>query len=198
MAETVQGTAVIIASKRDPGVKAGDSETWRDDGLLNEVLVGMTGMPYEFALDVTVPGHEPYQVAGVRSRVPAKAEKYGLFQEHPIPLTLEVPVVVRVGDAEKVAIDWKAFLAYPDRVARLKAARERALNIAGARMAAANPAMSSAQVEQNRQALEVWIPSVRSGSISRKDFEQSCATLIRIGQMDPADYAAAVARIDAP
>lgn len=94
MAETLQGTAVILASNRDPRVRAGWHETYRDDGLLNQLLVEVTGMPYEFTLEVSVPGHEPYQVPGVPSRVPAKAEKYGLFEEHPIPLTLEVPVVV--------------------------------------------------------------------------------------------------------
>jgi hypothetical protein len=198
MAETLRGTAVIIGSNMDPDHDPNDVEDSADDSLLAELVSGAMGTLYEFTLDVTVPGHESYQVGGVRSRVPSKAARISLFETHPIPLTLEVPVVVKVGDAEKVAIDWKAFLAFPDRVPRLKAARERALDIAGARLAAANPEMTSAQVVQNKQALEAWIPWVRSGGLSRKDFEQSCATLMRLGQMDRADYEAAVARIDAP
>lgn len=198
MAETLAGTAVIIGSNMDPDHDPNDVDDSRDDGLFSALLEEATGTLYEFTLDVTVPGHESYQVAGVRSRVPSKAARISLFETHPIPLTLEVPVVVKVGNAQKVAIDWKAFIAYPDRVPRLKAARERALDIAGARMAAANPAMTSAQVAHNRQALEVWVPAVKSGSLSRKDFEQSCATLMRLGQMDRADYEAAIARIDAP
>ncbi|MGE3194069.1 MAG: hypothetical protein AB7K08_11435 [Microbacteriaceae bacterium] len=200
MAETLQGTAVIIASKRDPGVDANWSESFRDDGLLNQLLVGVTGMPYEFALEVTVSGHEPYQVPGVRTRVPAKAEKYGLFEEHPIPLTLEVPVVVVAGAAERVAIDWKAFLAYPDRVARLKAARARALTIAAQRhreaMIAKDPSLAPSPDAQNPAM--AWANAVRAGSLTRQQFDESCARLLALGQLSNADYLAAEARITEP
>ena len=200
MAETLQGTAVIVASKRDPSVEAGWHESYRDDGLLNQLLVGITGMPYEFTLEVTVPGHEPYQVPGVRTRVPAKAEKYGLFEEHPIPLTLEVPVVVVAGDAERVAIDWKAFLAYPDRVPRLKAARERALAIAAQRqreaMIAANPSLAPSPDAQNPAM--AWANSVRAGGMTRQQFDESTMRLLALGQLSNAHYLAAEARLSEP
>jgi hypothetical protein len=200
MAETLQGTAVIVASKRDPGVEAGWHESYRDDGLLNQFFVGITGMPYEFTLEVTVAGHEPFQVPGVRTRVPAKAEKYGLFEEHPIPLTLEVPVVVVAGDVERVAIDWKGFLAYPDRVPRLKAARVRALAIAAQRqreaMIAADP--SSAPSPDAQNPAMAWANAVLAGSLTRQQFDESCSRLLMLGQLSNADYLAAEARLTAP
>lgn len=199
MADTLQGTAVIIASKRDPGVDANYSESYRDDGLLNQLLVGATGMPYAFTLEVTVPGREPYTVEDVRTRVPAKAEKYGLFEEHPIPLTLEVPVVVEAARPERVAIDWKTFLAYPDRVARLKAARGRALQIAAQRnaqaLAAQNPAAASAP--RQNPAL-VWAEAVRAGTLSRQQFDQSALRLLQLGQLSNDEYLAAEARLNEP
>jgi hypothetical protein len=200
MAEKLEGTAVVVGSNRDPDVDPGWSESYRDDGLLSELFVGLTGMPYEFVLEVTVPGHETYQVSGVRSRVPAKAEKYGLFEEHPIPLTLEVPVVVVAGDAERVAIDWKTFLALPDRVERLKAARERALVIAAQRhreaMIAQNPELAPSSDAQNPAM--AWANAVRAGSLTRQQFDESCTRLLALGQLSNADYLAAEARITAP
>lgn len=200
MAETLQGTAVIVASNRDPGVDAGDHETFRDDGLLNQLFVQATGMPYEFTLEVTLPGRDPYTVGGIRTRVPAKAEKYGLFEEHPIPLTLEVPVVVVADHPDRIAIDWKTFLAHPDRVARLKAARQRALAIAAQRhaeqLAEADPA--SAPSPSARNPAMAWADSVRAGGMTRQQFDESCTRLLALGQLSNADYLAAEARLTEP
>jgi hypothetical protein len=190
---TVRGTGVIIQSNRDPSVDPNDSETERE----SDALLGLTGMPYAFVLEVTVPGKPPYQVP-VRSRVPLKAEKVSLLQSHPIPLTLAVPVEVDAGDETKVRIDWTAFLAQPDRVPQLKAARERALGIAAQRNAAAQPEKFAAQRAQNKAVVMAWAESVRAGSLTREVVERDAAVLIRLGFMDPADLEAARARIDEP
>jgi hypothetical protein len=190
---TVRGTGVIIQSNRDPSVDPNDSETERE----SDALLGLTGMPYAFVLEVTVPGQDAYQVP-VRSRVPLKAEKVSLLQSHPIPLTLAVPVDVDAGDETKVRIDWNAFLAQPDRVPQLKAARERALAITAKRNVAAQPEKFAAQRAQNKAVVMSWAESVRAGSTSRAVVERDAAVLIRLGFMDPADLEAALARIDEP
>jgi hypothetical protein len=199
-AQTLVGTAVIIQSKRDPDIDPTDPEQRRDDGLFDELWVAATGTPYMFTLEVTVPGHETYQMPGVRTRVPAKAEKISLFETHPIPITLEVPVRVAADDAERIAIDWKAFIALPDKAQRLKQARERALIIAGQRqreaMLAANPSLAPSPDAQNPAM--AWAEAVRAGSLTRQVFDESCMRLLALGQLSNADYLAAEARITEP
>jgi hypothetical protein len=189
----LQGTGVIIQSNRDPSVDPNDSDTWRDEGIAEAIL----GMPYAFVVEVSVPGRDPYQVP-VNSRVPSKAEKIGLLQSHPIPLTLVVPVEVDADDSSKVRIDWNAFIAQPDRVAQLKAARERAIAITVQRSADAQPEKYAAQRAQNKGVVMSWAESVRAGKLTRAAVERDAAVLIRLGFMDPADLEAALARIDEP
>jgi hypothetical protein len=196
--EILSGTAMILASNRDPDVDPADEETARDDGLFSEVAWALTGTLYEFSLDVTLPGHETYQIDNIRSRVPAKAEKVGVFASHPIPLTLEVPVLVASDDGEQVVIDWKAFVALPDKTQRLLAARERALAVSAQRRAEANPDQFAALRAQNKQAVATWAEHVRRGSMTRKQFDESSLVLVRLGHMDRSDYDAAVAGLDAP
>jgi hypothetical protein len=190
---TLQGTAVILHSNRDPGVDPNDSETWREEGLV-EALVGM---PYEFVLEVTVPGENPYQVT-VLSKVPVKAERISLLTSHPIPPSLVVPVDVSTEDPTKVRIDWKAFIDQPDRVAQLKAARERAIAATVQRNADAQPEKYAAQRAQNKGVVMGWAEAVRAGNLTRQAVERDAAVLIRLGFMDPADLQAALARIDEP
>jgi len=190
---TLRGTGVIIQSNRDPRVDPSDSETWRDEG----VVEALTGMPYSFTLEVTVPDQDPYQIA-VTSRVPLKAEKVSLLRSHPIPLTLAVPVDVDADDPAKVRIDWSAFLAQPDRIAQLTAARERALAITAQRNVDAQPDKFAAQRAQNKGVVMAWAEAVRSGTLTRAVVERDAATLVRLGMMDPMDLEAALARIDEP
>jgi hypothetical protein len=192
---TVRGTAVILGSNRDPDVDPNDSDTWREDGLGD--ALGLVGMPYEFDLEVTVPGADPSRVT-IRSKVPAKAERISLLQSHPIPPSLVVPVEVSTDDPTKVRIDWDAFLAQPDRVAQLKAARERGIAMTVQRSADAQPEKYAAQRAQNKTVVMGWAESVRAGSLTREVVERDAAVLIRLGFMDPADLAAALARIDEP
>ena len=198
--EKLQGTAVIIGSNMDPDHDPTDPEGQRDDSFAAELLYNAVGTLYEFTLEVTVPGHDPYQVSGIRSRVPTKAQRLSLINNPPIPITLEVPVVVKVGDAERVVIDWKAFIAYPDRVERLKAARERALQIAAQRhaerMAAQNPQSAASPPGQNPAM--VWAEAVRAGNLTRKQFDESTMRLLTLGQLSNADYLAAEARLNEP
>jgi hypothetical protein len=190
---TVRGTGVIIQSNRDPGVDPSDSESERGSDLIPT----LAGMPYAFVLEVTVPGQAPYQVP-VTSRVPLKAEKVNLLQSHPIPLTLAVPIDVDADDPTTVRIDWNAFLAQPDRVPQLKAARDRALAITAQRNVAAQPEKFAAQRAQNKAVVMSWAESVRAGATTRAVVERDAAVLIRLGMMDPADLEAALARVDEP
>ena len=190
---TLQGTGVIVQSNRDPSVDPSDSDTWREEGIAE----ALTGMPYAFVLEVTVPGQDPYQVP-VDSRVPLKVEKVSLLQSHPVPPTLAVPVVVDAGDPTRVRIDWTAFLARPDRVQQLKAARERAIALTVQRKADAQPEKYAAQRAQNKGVVMSWAESVRAGNLTRAAVERDAAVLIRLGFMDPADLEAALARIDEP
>jgi hypothetical protein len=195
--EKLIGTAVIIGSNRDPDVDPNWSESWRDDGLFGELSEIIGGVVYEFTLQVTVPGHDTYEMPGVRSRVPSKAEKISLFETHPIPLTLEVPVAVASDDASKIAIDWKAFVALPDKVQRLKEARVRALQIAtqrhAAKMAEKNPPSPGGQ-----NVAMAWAEAVRAGNLTRKQFDESTMRLLALGQLSNADYLAAEARLNEP
>lgn len=198
--EKLVGTAVIVASNRDPDVDPNWSESWRDDGLFGELSELLGGVVYEFTLSVTVPGHDSYEMPGVRSRVPSKAERISLLETHPIPLTLEVPVVVASDDASRIAIDWKSFIALPDKVARLRAARERALQIAARRhaeaMAAKDPALAPSAPQDNPAM--AWAEAVRAGTLSRAEFDQNTMRLLALGQLRNADYLAAEARITEP
>ncbi|MEO8262576.1 MAG: hypothetical protein ABI566_08390 [Pseudolysinimonas sp.] len=199
-APTLLGTAVIIQSDRDPDIDPNDPEQRRDDGLFDELWVAATGTPYMFTLEVTVPGHETYQMPGVRTRVPAKAEKISFLETHPIPITLEVPVRVAANDAEKIAIDWNAFIALPDKAQRLKDARERALVIAAQRqreaMIAADPSLAPSSDAQNPAM--AWVEAVRAGSLTRQEFDESCTRLLALGQLSGPDFLAAEARLTAP
>ena len=200
MAETLIGTAVIVQSKRDPDVDPADWEQRRDDGLFNELWFAAAGTPYMFTLEVSVPGRDAYQVSGVRTRVPAKAEKISLLETHPIPITLEVPVRVATDDAERIAIDWKAFIDLPDKAKRLKDARERALQIAAERqreaMIAADPSLAPSPDAQNPAM--AWAEAVRAGSLTQQEFAENCMRLLAVGQLSSADYLAAEARMTAP
>jgi hypothetical protein len=195
--ERLSGTAVIVASNRDPDVDPNWHESWRDDGLFGELSELVAGVVYEFTLEVTVPGHDTYQMPGVRSRVPSKAERISLLETHPIPLTLEVPVAVASDDGAKIAIDWKAFIALPDKAKRLKEARVRALQIAAQRhaqkMAAANPPSPDAQ-----NPAMAWANAVRAGSLTRQQFDESTMRLLALGKLSNADYLAAEARLTEP
>jgi hypothetical protein len=200
MAETLVGTAVILQSDRDPDIDESDPEQRRDDGLFDELWVAATGTPYMFTLEVSVPGHPTYEMPGVRTRVPAKAEKISFFETHPIPITLEVPVRVAADDGEKIAIDWKAFIDLPDKVQRLKDARERALLIAAQRQreaaVAADPTLAMSPDAQNPAM--AWANAVLAGSLTRQEFDESCTRLLALGQLSSADYLAAEARLTAP
>lgn len=196
MVNTIQGSAVIRSSNRRPqddGKLAEDRDY--DDGLWGELREAVGGILYEFGLEVTIPGEEPYETRA-RSRVPAKAEKINFFTTHPIPLTLEVPVVVQADDRAQVRIDWSAFLARPDKTALLLAARERALVIAAERQRAANPAQSAAMLAQSETVLLTWANSVRHGGMTRQQLVDSAQALVRLGHMRQEDLDRTLADLD--
>lgn len=195
MAETISGTAVIRGSRRRPqdDGKAREDRDY-DDGLWGNVREAVGGILYEFRLEVMLPGEAPYEVA-VRSRVPLKAEKINFFTTHPVPLTLEVPVVVQAGDRSRVRIDWESFVARPDRALLLLAARERALVIAAERAAAANPA-NAQMLAQSETILLSWGNSVRGGGMTRQQLVDNATPLVRLGHMRQEDLDRTLAELD--
>lgn len=196
MANRVQGEATILESIHDPGRATRDGvDTNRDDGLVGFLTDKTVGIPYEFLLEVRRPGVPDAQVR-VRDRVPDKAEKLGFFDHIRIPVSLVVPVTVDPDRPAEVEIDWKAFLAQPDRVERMKAAARRTQAAAvGAPVA---PEGMGEQDAATRLMMFRMAEDVRAGRVSRDQWELSAQQLMQVSQLSFTDYQAARAVIDEP
>jgi len=196
MANRVQGEATILESIHDPGRATRDGvDTNRDDGLVGFLTDRTVGIPYEFLLEVRVPG-VPESQTRVRSRVPDKAEKLGFLDHIRIPVSLVVPVTVDADRPTEVEIDWKAFLARPDRVARMKDAARRTQAVALGATAA--PDRMGEQDAATRLMVFRMAADVRAGRMSRDQWELNAQQLMQVSQLSSADYQAARAVIDEP
>jgi len=198
MANPVPGEATILESVFDPERPTRESvDQERDQGIVGILVDNTIGIPYEFLLELHVPG-VPEATVRIRSRVPDKAERLTFLNHVRIPATLVVPVMADPEAPEKTTIDWKAFLRLPDRVQRMKDAARRtqvqALGIPDDRAAAP----ISEQDEVTRLMVFRMAKAVRAGTGSRDQFEQNCQLLMQVNQLARADYEAAVALIDAP
>jgi hypothetical protein len=194
MANRVPGEATILESVSDPDRATRDGvDTNRDDGIVGFLTDKAVGIPYEFLLEVRVPGRPDSQVR-VRDRVPDKAEKLGLFDHIRIPVSLVVPVVVDSENPQAVEVDWKAFLAQPDRVDRLRDAARRAQ--AAAVGAPAAPEGMGEQDAATRLMIFGIAKQVRDGSMPRSQLEMMCQQLLQVGQLSQADADAALAAAD--
>jgi len=140
------------------------------------------------------------QCGGCPFAGPVEGDAFQPFRDAPDPDHARGPGATEGGDAEKVGIDWKAFIALPDRLPRLKAARERALAIATQShmeaAIAADPSRAASSDDQNPAM--VWAEAVRAGSLTRQEFDESCMRLLALGQLSSPDYLAAEARLTAP
>jgi hypothetical protein len=196
MVDRIQGEATILESIYDPGIAVRNSETdrQRDDGFFGFLEDKIAGVPYEFLLELRVPGM-PVGQARVRDRVPEKAEKLSLFDHTRIPTTLVVPVFFDASKAERPQIDWKAFLALPDRVARTKAAIQRHHEARSG--ASAAPEGLSEQDRATRMMVFNAVKQVRAGVIPRAQFEEMCRNLAAANQLSQADLDEAIALLDA-
>lgn len=192
MTQRVVGEATILESLYDPDSATRDGvDANRDDGLVGLLIDKTVGIPYEFLLEVRVAGQPDRQVR-VRDRVPDKVEKLGLFDHIRVPVSLVVPVLADPSGA--VDVDWKAFLARPDRVEQMKAAARRAQAAAVGAPVAGEPL--NEQDAATRRMIFGVAQQVRAGSVPRQQLEMMCQQLLQVGQLSQADADAALAAAD--
>lgn len=193
MAERVAGEATILESVYDPGRAGRDAvDQERDQGPIGLLADRVAGLPYALLLEVRAPGVPDTQVRWT-GRVPDKVERLGLFDHIRVPVSLIVPVTVDPERPGEVQIEWKAFLARPDRVELTKAAARRA-------QAAEAGAPPASGLDQQDEATRLMIfrvaKQVREGQVPRAQLETMCQQLMQVGQLSAADSEAALAVAD--
>jgi hypothetical protein len=192
----IAGTAVIReASKVEDDAR--DEKGQRGQYALNDMRdAGLWGKhSYNFTLEIQVPETEPYEVSGA-FKTPAKAGRTGLVSHRGLQPGLELPVKVDRDDPQRIAIDWDAFLADPDRKAAVKAAVQDESANANKRMLDANPDLAQQVRANNAVAVVNWAANVKAGNMSREEFDKTVDLEVKVGRMDPADAEAARATLD--
>jgi hypothetical protein len=122
-AKRLQGVAIIRESSRDLE-RDGDNPV----ALLDIGLNRYGRRRYEFALEVRVPGIEPYTVQG-SFRVPRRVENTSVFSRaNKLEVGLELPVAINPDKPLDVHVDWDAFEALPGRKQAMEAAELEARN----------------------------------------------------------------------
>jgi hypothetical protein len=192
----VAGTAVIRESRKIED-DARDEHGQRGQYVLNDMRdAGLWGKhSYDLTLEIQIPGTEAYEVSG-EFKTPAKAGRTGLVSHRGLGPGLELPVKVDREDPQRVAIDWDAFLASPDRKAAVKKAVQDESANANKRMLDANPDLAKQVRANNANAVVVWAGAVKAGKMSREKFDKTVDLEVRVGRMDPADAEAARATLD--
>jgi hypothetical protein len=192
----IAGTAVIRESRKieDDGT---DEHGQRGEFLLNDMRdAGLWGKHrYVFTLEIQVPETEPYEVSG-EFKTPAKAGRTGVLSHRGLEPGLQLPVTVDRADPQRIAIDWDAFLASPDRKAAVKEAVQGESANANKRMLEANPDLAQQLRANNATAVVGWANAVKAGKMSREDFDKTVNREVKVGRMDPADAEAARASLD--
>lgn len=151
---------------------------------------------YLLALEVRIPGRDPYEVTG-RYDVPRKAENTGFFnRNNALGPGLELPVRVDATDPRAVAIDWDRFMASPGRTEAVQASSDTRRRGQVAQQMAKNPKLQAKLQANNRMAVQAWAGAVQAGHMSREEFETTVTGELESGRMDPADAAAARASLD--
>jgi hypothetical protein len=158
---------------------------------LNAINLG--SIPHILTLEVTVPGHEPFEVTR-ECKVPAKATGRSGYT---LPPGLVLPVIVRDHATHDIDIDWDAFLASPDRKAAVQRAAADESSRHAQRYTESVPGMKEQTWASAAQGLPLWMNAVRTGSMKRKAFDQQINTLLRLGQIDPAQAEQAKRELDA-
>ncbi len=191
----IAGTAVIRESRKiEDGT---DEHGRRGDYLLNNMRdAGLWGKHrYVFTLEIQVPEIAPYEISG-EFKTPAKAGRTGVLSHRGLEPGLELPVKVDRADRQRIAIDWDAFLASPDRKAAVKEAVQGESANANKRMLDANPDLAQQLRANNAAAVLVWANAVKAGKMSREKFDKTVDLEVKVGRMDPADAEAARATLD--
>ena len=112
-----EGVAIILESSRELE-RDGDGMFLQDLGLNR-----YGRRRYEFALDVRVPGIDPYTVRD-SFRVPRRVENTSVFSRaNKLEVGLELPVAVNPDKPHEVHVDWDAFEASPGRKQAMEAAQ---------------------------------------------------------------------------
>ena len=187
-----EGTAVIRASEPMSELSARTGP----DTILNLEPNVMGTHAYWFTLEVRIPGREPYEVSD-RFDVPKKAENLSFFDTaNALKAGIELPVRVDSNDPAKVAVDWDRFLASPGRKESVRAAKEAGQRANLAQQIARNPKLQAKMQANGRLQLQAWSGAVRSGAMSRDDFERTVTGEVESGRMDPADAQAARQALD--
>jgi hypothetical protein len=174
----VEGSAVVVASSL---LEATDEHAGKNNDyttLLGTFNLGV--VPHDLTLEVHVVGRESFTV-DKRERVPARAAG----NRWQLPVGIELPVRVSSGTADGVDIQWAQFLDAPDRKREVDnaAARESAAEVR--RSVEAVPGMQAQTWAAAAMGMPLWMNAVRTGSMTRKEFDQQVDGLTRIGQMDP-------------
>ncbi len=192
----IAGTAVIRESRRIEN-DGTDEQGQRGEFLLNDMRdAGLWGKHrYVFTLEIQVPEVDPYEVSG-EFKTPAKAGRTGVLSHRGLEPGLKLPVKVDRDDSQRIAIDWDAFLASPDRKAAVNEAVQGESANANRRMLEANPDLAQQLRANNATAVVGWANAVRAGKMSREEFDKTVDLEVRVGRMDPADAEAARASLD--
>ena len=188
----LEGVAVIRESDRVGHESADQGEPWPWELHLNRFGTNK----YDFTLQVTVPGGEPYLVAD-RFKVPKKAENLGFFNVgNKIPAGVELPVRVDPRNRERIEIEWEHWLDSPGRKDAFKAGRAAADAAAMRAHLGKNPKLQAKMRANNKSAATAWVEGVRLGNLTREQFEHQLTIEVDHGRMDPADAEAARAALD--
>jgi hypothetical protein len=155
--------------------------------------------PYRFALEVRVPGREPFAAEG-KFKVPLKAERLApVGGGTKLPPGIELPV--RVDEDDSVRIDWKSYMELPDRKERHRKADQEAtyeaLGRAAQKKAAKDPERAAAEREKGAGILGLYVQEVKGGTITREEFDQEAQAQLAMGKANPEDVAAARDELDA-
>jgi hypothetical protein len=191
----IAGTAVIREARQIE--EHGDERGQRGQYLLNDLRdAGFWGKhSYVLTLEVQLPDREPYEVTG-EFKTPAKAGRTGTLSHRGLQPGLSLPVKADRGDPQRLEIDWDAFLASPDRKDAVKRAVQDERANANKRMLDANPDLAQKLRAGNAVAVHTWAAAVKSGKMSREQFDKTVDGEVRVGRMDPADAEAARATLD--
>ncbi len=186
----IDGTAVIRESERF-GAAFGQ---FSDFELVNRFGT----RKYRLMLEVRLPEHDPYEIEA-EFKVPRKAENTGFIAGGigtPLNPGLELPVRVDAIDPASVEIDWDKFLASPERKEAQRAVNQSAYNRAVAEQLKRNPKQAEKARANNKVAVRGWAAAVRSGQMTREQFEETVKLEVETGRMDPADAESARASLD--
>ena len=184
----VKASAMATDLERQPGTTKNHNVR---ENQLNALNIG--SIPHNLTLEVTIPGHEPFEVIG-EFRVPAKATGRSGYT---LPPGLHLPVVVHDAERHDIDIDWDAFMASPDRKAAVQRAAADQSSAEAKRYTESVPGLKDQAWASAAQGVPMWMQAVRTGSMKRKAFDQQIPTLLRLGQIDPALAEEATQTLDA-